>query len=296
MEIETSLSRGEIERLQEQERNLVFPSIIVIGRAGAGKDTIGDWLALHYGYQTDAMASTLKEIARVVFGVEHKDRALLQGLSSARGLLASCYLDNTWRRILRRREIATNGSAEIDNSALETHYVGAKSIVEEFDFDTSEDILRWIKAELYPQTPAVDLEDIAGMLAGVADARYGHPNWERHFEPMTLRRTLVSAQHIVLTDIRFPNELLLGLKLGTKAIWVQADEEIRIERLYERDGMVDPRRLNHPTETALDNLLASGEYDDQIIRIDNNGTYDQLYAQLEALMTKFPGRFPVEVS
>lgn len=294
--IETSLTANELEMLQKQERTLFFPSIIVIGRAGAGKDTIGDWLSLHYGYQTDAMASTLKEIARVVFGVQHKDRALLQGLSSARKLLSSCYLDNTWRRILHRRQIAESGSARVNGSTLENHYSGAEPHVEEFTFNDSEDVLHWIKDELYPETPDVEVEDIAGMLAGVADERYGDPNWERHFQPTTLQRKLIPAQHVVLTDIRYPNELLLGLKIGAKAIWVQAHEEIRIERMRIRDGSVDPTRLNHPSETALDDLLASGMYDQQIIRVDNNGTYDDLYEQLETVMTKTPTGLTLEVS
>lgn len=282
--LETSLTQAELDTLKQQEKEALFPSFVVIGKAGAGKDTIGEYLAINYGYGTDAMATTLKEIARVVFRMKEKDRVLLQALSNFRKLLPSCYLDNTWRRIMRRRKLAekmtilepTGFSRIREDIAVDTR--------ERFEFQSIDDVLQWIKSELFPETPNVTFEHISGILADVACERYGMSDWQQFFAPCDRTRTLVPTHHVVLTDIRFPNELALALEIGVRVIWVQADEDIRIERLRLRDGSVDPARLYHESETALDELLASGVYSDKLILVDNNGTYEDLYEQVENIM------------
>lgn len=65
--------------------------IILAGRAGSGKSTIGDYLASVYGFRTYSFADKIKEIALKLFPEsfknERKPRQLLQELGdSLRGL------------------------------------------------------------------------------------------------------------------------------------------------------------------------------------------------------------------
>ena len=58
--------------------------IILIGKAGSGKDTVALYLAGAYGFYQYAFADKLKEIARDLFPIEYKDnrRKLLQELGA----------------------------------------------------------------------------------------------------------------------------------------------------------------------------------------------------------------------
>ena len=57
-----------------------LPNILINGRAGAGKDLIAEYLCDKYGYMQLAFADPIHDIAREVFGMEVKDRALLQDI------------------------------------------------------------------------------------------------------------------------------------------------------------------------------------------------------------------------
>lgn len=255
----TALTSKERKTIEEYELQSPYPTVLVVGKAGAGKDTIGDLLRERFGYGTDSMAGSLKNIAEVAFGMKTKDRTLLQGLSALRTLLPSVYLDSVWRRIIFRRTLQ-----------------GKERFV--LSFSEPDDVLVWIKNELFPVTDEVDENRVDFMLDQV------YRDWKK-IENGKWRDTFTSAQlvveseplkHVVLTDVRFPNELQLGLELGATIIQVHASEDRRIERLRRRDGHVDPARLRHSSETALDELLSSGELDNRLLTIDNNGSMEEL--------------------
>lgn len=55
------------------------------------------------------------------------------------------------------------------------------------------------------------------------------------------------------SGVRFPNELSFLQDNGFRVGLVQAPKEVRVKRLYERDGYVwSEEKLNHVTETSLD--------------------------------------------
>lgn len=59
----------------------MFPNVLVAGKAGSGKDTVGDFLVDHYGYERCSFAAPLKEKARELWpdlDWSKKQRALLQ--------------------------------------------------------------------------------------------------------------------------------------------------------------------------------------------------------------------------
>jgi len=53
-------------------------NILVCGRAGVGKDTFATWVALRYHYMPLAFADGIYTIAREYFGMQKKNRKLLQ--------------------------------------------------------------------------------------------------------------------------------------------------------------------------------------------------------------------------
>jgi cytidylate kinase len=57
--------------------------IMINGRAGAGKDTIADYLVEKYGYTKISFATPIYDIARNLFGMKEKDRKLLQEIGQS---------------------------------------------------------------------------------------------------------------------------------------------------------------------------------------------------------------------
>lgn len=266
--LSTTLSHQELQTLIDYEHTARVRSFLIIGKAGAGKDTIGSILKEHYGHGTDSNAYTLKQVARVAFGSIQKDRHLLQSLSWFRDLVPSCYLDDAWRRILYRRTLDA-------------------PVTVETVFESPTDVLLWIKRRLFVASPNVTTADIEKILQRVYDVRFddGKPWWSR-FEPMVLEETLQPVQHVVLTDTRFPNEMVTGWGIGAGLIRVLCEEPIRIERLRLRDGHVDPERLHDASETALDHVFTDPEYLPVVSKvnyIDNNGSLEETRQQVLSL-------------
>ncbi len=74
-------------------------NIALIGKAGSGKDTLADYLVTRYGYTRLAFADKVKEIARDLFGMESKDRALLQAIGvKMREVRPTVWLDYIFRK------------------------------------------------------------------------------------------------------------------------------------------------------------------------------------------------------
>lgn len=57
--------------------------IAICGKAGSGKTTIANHLIDKYGFWKYSFAAAIKELARELFGMEDKDRTLLQGIGQS---------------------------------------------------------------------------------------------------------------------------------------------------------------------------------------------------------------------
>lgn len=82
-----------------------LPNIALMGKAGAGKDTVADLLRTRFrlGYQRVALADPLKDIASILWGPDARtDRAKLQGLGVAvREIEPDTWVDLMLRNIER---------------------------------------------------------------------------------------------------------------------------------------------------------------------------------------------------
>lgn len=88
---------------------------------------------------------------------------------------------------------------------------------------------------------------------------------------------------VVISDCRRKNELKRGLELGFVPIRVISDKELRKQRMYERDGVI-------PDESAWEHEAEKGTEDCKMIEIDNNGTFEELYKQIDEFMNNFRRR------
>lgn len=85
------------------------------------------------------------------------------------------------------------------------------------------------------------------------------------------------GQKVVISDCRRANEYAYGLKNGFLPIKIQADLDKRIRRLEKRDGFYpDVSLLENESETGADGL--------RFFDIDNNGTVDELYKQIDNIL------------
>lgn len=74
----------------------------------------------------------------------------------------------------------------------------------------------------------------------------------------------------VVTDGRFPNEILSILDLGGEVVRIEVDPQVRAQRLQARDGFVQSGKMAlHPSETALD------DFEDFSLIVDNSGSLEK---------------------
>jgi len=86
------------------------------------------------------------------------------------------------------------------------------------------------------------------------------------------------SKPFVVEDIRLPNEFAFFSRMNnTLSVRIFADEQIRLQRLKLRDGMVDKNALNHETEHYCDKFPCR-------IEIDNNGTMEELKEKVQNLV------------
>lgn len=52
--------------------------IAICGKMASGKTTLADWFAEHHGFLKISLAAKVKDVAKDLFGMTHKDRRLLQ--------------------------------------------------------------------------------------------------------------------------------------------------------------------------------------------------------------------------
>lgn len=88
--------------------------------------------------------------------------------------------------------------------------------------------------------------------------------------------------NIVISDCRQENEYLRAIKEGFYPVYIETNLDKCIERVTIRDGKKpDISRFNHESERGAD------KYIDQMYIIDNNGTLEDLYKQVDKLMEKY---------
>lgn len=80
--------------------------LAVLGRSGSGKDTFADYLVEERGFTKMAFTEPLYEMARTYFGMQEKNRFLLQDLGNAmRGINPRVFVD-----LLKKRVESTQGN------------------------------------------------------------------------------------------------------------------------------------------------------------------------------------------
>ncbi|MGY5350424.1 deoxynucleotide monophosphate kinase family protein [Bacillus subtilis] len=92
-----------------------------------------------------------------------------------------------------------------------------------------------------------------------------------------IKRQCCRPANVLITDIRKPIEYDRVRAEGFKIVRIVAPESLRIERAKKRGDKFDAADLEHATETAVDDFEVDYE-------ITNDGTIDELYAKLDALM------------
>jgi dephospho-CoA kinase len=86
-----------------------------------------------------------------------------------------------------------------------------------------------------------------------------------------------AACFLAVTDMRFPNELAMLKRQGFITLRVVASEATRLSRGADAD------RLNHESETALDDAEAQGLFD---YVIENEGSLEEYHAELEQFLAE----------
>lgn len=89
----------------------------------------------------------------------------------------------------------------------------------------------------------------------------------------------------VCDDVRFVNEATKLLQNDWRLIYLECNDQIRIERCIKRDGVFDPNTLNHPSETGVDDILNAFRND--IIHVNSNNSIDDTNRELDEIMKFF---------
>ena len=83
-------------------------------------------------------------------------------------------------------------------------------------------------------------------------------------------QAIAEGRNIMVTDVRFPNEVMGSQALGFTVVRLEITEETQDKRLWERDKLVlSPEQRLDASEVALDG------YEGFDLVIDNNGTIDE---------------------
>lgn len=83
--------------------------------------------------------------------------------------------------------------------------------------------------------------------------------------------------NLLVTDLRQMNEYEYLKDNDYTIIKIEADEELRLDRIAKSGDAFDPSTLNHETETAVDVI----PYD---YLVTNNGTLEELHEQLDFVL------------
>lgn len=114
-------------------------------------------------------------------------------------------------------------------------------------------------------------------------------DWFRSIDDLVWVRCLQrkverSILPVVVDDVRFVNEAEAMLNWGWTLVYLDCPDEIRIQRCTKRDGVFDASRMNHPSETGVDDILA--RFSDRIIKVDASGSIDEMNEQLDKVFVR----------
>lgn len=186
--------KGEFEKMD-------MPNIYICGKAGAGKTYAAKYFMEKFGYCQAKFAHPVYAIARNYFGMQNKDRKLLQTIGT------------------------DAGRDTIDQDIWVNRFVQDTQIAK-----------------------------ITSQLLGLPDVFF------------------------ICDDCRFPNEHEVLKNSGWIGIYLDAPDDIRAERLKNRDGDAQISTLGHSSETSID------LFKDELIRIDSSKSLEETYAQLDNLI------------
>jgi dephospho-CoA kinase len=89
----------------------------------------------------------------------------------------------------------------------------------------------------------------------------------------------IRKPHVVISDLRQPNEYAALQKEGFVIIRVTAPEDTRIQRMLAAGDAFNPTDLVHETESHVDSFAVDYE-------ITNGGTLEELFMQVDRLMSE----------
>lgn len=95
-----------------------------------------------------------------------------------------------------------------------------------------------------------------------------------------VKRTLESVEfeeRVAVDDLRRKNEYISLVESGFTVIRIVADEDIRVQRLIKRDGVCDVTLMYNESESGCADLV--------LREISNNRTLEDMYDQIDALMS-----------
>lgn len=87
---------------------------------------------------------------------------------------------------------------------------------------------------------------------------------------------------VVITDLRQPNEYEWAKENGFTIVRVSAPKDVRIERAKSLSDAFELNHLTHETESHIDGFAVDYE-------IVNDGTVDDLKAQIDSILTQING-------
>jgi dephospho-CoA kinase len=97
------------------------------------------------------------------------------------------------------------------------------------------------------------------------------------------KRVERSMLGVVVDDVRFVNEVEAMLNWGWVLICLECPDQVRVERCIKRDGVFDPSRMTHPSETGVDDILRL--FGDKIITIDASKSPEYTNQQLDKVLS-----------
>lgn len=107
--------------------------------------------------------------------------------------------------------------------------------------------------------------------------------WVKYTErEMKYLNLFFGIEQFICTDLRQPNEYQWLKNNGFTVIKVEADEEIRIERMKQAGDVFTLDSLNHPVEQQIKDLPCD-------YLITNNDTLDSLYQQVDFVLSEIKG-------
>lgn len=207
------------------------------GKLRAGKDAVGDYLASKHQYQKLGMSDALNEALQHIG--PHGPWVKLD---------FTVLVDRPWEKGVRRGKYHKGEFVRYSELLSAVGYVEAKR---------HDDVRKYLQ----------------GLGTEVGRDMISQEVWVDIAEKR-IRGLLDSGQSVVITAIRFPNELEMLRRLGGTSVWIERAEEARTDA----EGDI----TTHASEMSVD----AGMFD---MFIANDGTLDDLYQLTENIVaTGFP--------